>query len=111
MNDKYMLAMFKYLPGKGPVWVPLTYPSKKMFRQHWIGVHVEFPHDSIRAFERIDGESDQTEDQLNYNLFMEADEDNYLRKVEVWRMMPLAKQAAMAAGPGSEVLRPDTEQL
>lgn len=96
--EKFMIAKFTYLPEKGNVWVPLTYPSRKMFRQHWKGVQAEYPNHSIRGFERIDGDSDQTENQQNYNLFMEEDDHNCLRNIEVWRMLSLGKQASLIDG-------------
>jgi hypothetical protein len=91
VQDKYMIAMFAYLPGRGNCWVPLAWVvGPRRFAQAWKDIHQEYPNHTIRGFQRVDSPS--------LVLWEVADEDNFLKEVEAWEMLSLEKQASLAEG-------------
>lgn len=89
MEESYMIAMFTHLPGRGEVWVPLTYPPRRMFKQHWKSVQEQYGEShSIRGFRRV-----SRRDNVVWEV---ADEDNFLKEVEAWEMLALDTQRHLA---------------
>lgn len=86
MEQRYMIALWT---AKG--WCPLTYPSKKMFAQHWRVANGTYSHDTLRAFQSV-----KMEESPFPSVVWEVSDENFLREIEAWAMMSLEGQNLLA---------------